>query len=120
MAEERDGQVLPFIVESSGGYGRYALNMLADVRRCAGEHASMVSPKELVKWFLDAVAIAIQRGNALAVRRGVGMTQRDGDWHRVVSREHRTAATSATRTVSLGELIIRSRVPIVRSVLTLQ
>jgi hypothetical protein len=116
IAEERDGQVLPFIIESSGGYGRYALNVLADVRRCASEHASMVSPKELVNWFLDAVAIGVQRGNALAVRRSVEMTQRDEYRHRVVSREHRTAATTATRTASLGELMVRSGVSIVRAV----
>jgi hypothetical protein len=106
LAEERGGVILPFIVESSGGYGQHALNLLADIRRCAGENAAMASPKEVVNRFLDTVAIGIQRGNALAVRRSVEATQRD-EWRlRVVSRNHnRVATATATRSLSLGNLV---------------
>ena len=71
----------------------------------SGEHAAIASPKEIVNNFLDAVAIGIQRGNALAVRRSVEMTERDEYRHRVVSRNHRVAATTTvTRSTSLGVL----------------
>ena len=115
LAEERDGVILPFIVESSGGYGQHALNLLADIRQCAGEHAAIASPKDVVNRFLDAVAIGIQRGNALAVRRSVEMTQREEWRRRVVSRNHRCAATTATRSMSLGSLVWSGVTSVARS-----
>jgi len=119
LAEERGGVILPFIVESSGGYGQHALNLLADIRRCAGEDAAIASPKEVVNRFLDSVAIGIQRGNALAVRRSVEATQRDEWRRRIVSRNHNRAAATATRSVSLGNLV-RSGIASVARTLSLQ
>jgi hypothetical protein len=114
LAEERDGVILPFIVESSGGYGQHALNLLADLQRCACEHAAIASAKDVVNRFLDAVAIGIQRGNALAVRRSVEMTHREEYRTRIVSREHRRMTTS-----SLG-VLVRSGVASVARSLSLQ
>jgi hypothetical protein len=121
LAMRRNGVVLPMIAESSGGFGQHALNLLADLRRCASENAAIASPQVIVNNFLDAVAIGIQRGNALAVRRSVEMTQRDEYRRRVVSRNHRTAVTTVTRSTSLGiPNYLRSGIATVRRSLSLQ
>ena len=73
-----------------------------DLRRCADEHATIASPKEIVSGFLHAVATAMQRDNA---RRSVEMTQRDEYRRKVVSRHHKTmAATTATKSSLIDKL----------------
>ena len=33
LAEERDGVIMPFILENGGGYSRHALNLLDDIQQ---------------------------------------------------------------------------------------
>ena len=94
----------PAIYESSGGYGRHALNLLADIQRLAGEQASMMAPFDLVHRFQDAVAIGIQRGNALAVRRCVEMTEKES-WRRRVVSVQQQARSQSVAAASLGSAI---------------
>jgi hypothetical protein len=68
LAMENDARFIPFIVECNGGYGEHALYVLDDLKVFAHEEALAFAPSEVVRDMMDAVAIAIQRGNAMAIR----------------------------------------------------
>ena len=67
MAMNLDAGFIPTIYESNGGYGEQARNLLGDIKVFAHEDALAFAPSEIVRDMMDAVAIAIQRGNAKAI-----------------------------------------------------
>ena len=52
LVEERDGVILPFIVESGGGYDHDAINLLTDIIHLPGEQGAMTAPKTIVQQFV--------------------------------------------------------------------
>lgn len=58
---------VPFVVETFGGVGKQACAFIKQVLRLAGDLAYVWAPKELVYGLPQAVAVAVQRGNAKAV-----------------------------------------------------
>jgi hypothetical protein len=67
LAMENDARIIPFIIESNGGYGERAGYVLDDIKVFAHEEALAFAPSEVVRDMMDAVAIAVQRGNAKAI-----------------------------------------------------
>ena len=58
---------VPFAVETFGGIGKEACAFVKQVLKLAGDLAYVWAPRELVFGLPQAIAIAIQRGNAKAV-----------------------------------------------------
>jgi len=67
LAMENDARIIPFIIESNGGYGEQAGYVLDDIKVFAHEEALAFAQSEVVRDMMDAVAIAVQRGNAKAI-----------------------------------------------------
>ncbi len=86
---ENDARIIPFIIESNGGYGEQAGYVLNDIKVFAHEEALAFAPSEVVHDMLDAVAIAVQKGNAMAIRSA---------WERMmhISYEQRAVSTAQT------------------------
>ena len=57
----------PFAIETFGGIGKEACAFIKQVLKLAGDLAYVWAPKELVYGLPQAVAVAVQRGNAKAV-----------------------------------------------------
>ena len=68
MAMENDARIIPFIIESNGGYGQHAGYVLEDIKAFAQNEALAFAPSEVVRDLMDSVAIAVQIGNAKAIR----------------------------------------------------
>ena len=58
---------VPFVIETFGGVGKQASAFIKQVLKLAGDLAYVWAPKELVYGLPQAVAVAVQRGNAKAV-----------------------------------------------------
>ena len=58
---------VPFVLETFGGIGKQACGFIKEVLKLAGDLAYVWAPKELVYGLPQAIAIALQRGNAKAV-----------------------------------------------------
>jgi hypothetical protein len=69
LAEDNDAAIVPFIVETGGGYTEQAKHVIDDIIAHAQEHAVAFTPESIREELLDSIAIAIQRGNAMAMRR---------------------------------------------------
>jgi hypothetical protein len=65
---------VPFIVATNGGYGNQARNVVEDIAGMAHCHALAFAPSEIVRDMLDGVSVAIQKGNAMAIRASLGKT----------------------------------------------
>ena len=68
LAMDNDAAIMPFILESNGGYGEHAKYVASDIASFASTQSTAFAPSEIVNDMLDAVAVAVQRGNALAIR----------------------------------------------------
>jgi len=69
LAMDNDAVIIPFIVETGGGYTDQAKHVIDDIVAHAQEHALAYSPASIRNEAMDTVAIQIQRGNANAMRR---------------------------------------------------
>ena len=67
LAYENDARIIPFIIETNGGYGEQACYVVDDIKVFAHEEALAYAPSDVVRDMMDAVAIAVQRGNAKAI-----------------------------------------------------
>jgi hypothetical protein len=72
IASRHDAQLIPFVVETCGGLAPDAITLLDLISNAASEHLSLWSPGDTAKHLLDSVAIAIQKGNAMAMLGRVG------------------------------------------------
>ena len=90
LAMENDARIIPFIIESNGGYGEQAGHVLNDIKVFAHEEALAFAPSEVVHDMLDAVAIAVQKGNAMAIRSA---------WERMMHIRYEQQAVSTAQTL---------------------
>jgi hypothetical protein len=74
IAMQNDAVVMPFIVETNGGLGEQARYVIQDIAGMANCHALAFAPSEIVRDMLDGVSVAIQKGNAMAVRGSLSNT----------------------------------------------
>ena len=74
LVMENDARFLPFIIESNGGYGEHAEYVLDDMKVMAHEEALAFAPSQIVRDVRDAVAIAVQKGNAMTCIASYEMT----------------------------------------------
>jgi hypothetical protein len=66
-AARHEAKLLIFSVETCGGMAPDAMTMLDEISRAGQEHLSLWSHQQIVQHMLCSVAIAIQKGNAMAV-----------------------------------------------------
>jgi hypothetical protein len=67
IASRHDAELIPFVVETCGGLGQDAIALLDVISGAASEHLSLWSQEDAAKELLSSVAIAVQKGNAMAV-----------------------------------------------------
>ena len=71
---ENDAVIMPFIVEANGGLGEQARYIIQDIAGMANCQALAFAPSEIVRDMLDGVSVAIQKGNAMAIRGSLSNT----------------------------------------------
>jgi hypothetical protein len=69
LAANNDAVIIPFIVETGGGYTDEARYVVDDIVAHAYNHAMAFTAESIRDELKDTIAIAIQRGNAMAMRR---------------------------------------------------
>jgi hypothetical protein len=69
LAESNDAVIIAFVVETGGGYSDSAKHVIDDIVAHALNHAAAYSAKSIRDELKDTIAIAIQKGNAMAMRR---------------------------------------------------
>ena len=89
-----------------GGFRETANYVTADVAALANQDALAFVPSEIVKDMLDGIAVAVQKGNALAIRRSLEVSMSE-KWRRgspSLSAAHwsQISVTSSVETVVLG------------------
>jgi hypothetical protein len=67
IATRHHAELLPFVVETCGGLASDVVTLLDVISGAAAEHLSLWSRQDAAKHLLDAVSIAIQKGNAMTV-----------------------------------------------------
>jgi hypothetical protein len=67
IATRHHAELLPFVVETCAGLASDAVTLLDVISGAAAEHLSLWSQQDAAKHLLDAVSIAIQKGNAMTV-----------------------------------------------------
>ena len=70
MAEAQNARFLPFSVESTGGMGKDAEELIEQISLACRDHLVLPSHHHIAHHIRASVAIAVQRGNALAVYGG--------------------------------------------------
>jgi hypothetical protein len=66
-ASQQDARLLPFSVESCGGMAPDAITLLHVISEAGQEHLGLWPRDQIVRQLLGSVAIAVQKGNAMAV-----------------------------------------------------
>jgi hypothetical protein len=74
VAADHGAQLLPFAVETSGSLAPDAMALLDTISRAGREHLALWPHYEIQRQMAGAVAVAIQRGNAMLVLGGYSMT----------------------------------------------
>jgi len=74
---ENDAAIKPFIVETTGAYGHDASEFIDDIVYLAQTSAVAYAPADIRNDLMDSIAIAVQVGNALAIRRSREMSLLD-------------------------------------------
>jgi hypothetical protein len=65
-----EARLLPFAVESFGGLAPDAVTLLKELSRAGEEHLGLWPRDVIVRQLLGSVAVAVQKGNAMAVLSG--------------------------------------------------
>ncbi len=68
MAIDNDAIFIPFILETTGGYGEVAVNTVRDVVTHAQMAETILMAKDIHDEMMDRIAIVMQQGNAAATR----------------------------------------------------
>ena len=71
IAEELQAVHLPFAVETMGGMGDSAQQLLREVHHCANTHCTWRDADAIGSHLLDCVAVAVQRCTGMALRASV-------------------------------------------------
>jgi hypothetical protein len=101
LAMDNDARIMPFILESNGGYGESARFVLSDISNMVHNQSLAFAPSEVVRDMMDAVAVAVQNGNALTIRQSFELTILDN-----IKRKRTMSAAQARRVgqTTLAEL----------------
>jgi hypothetical protein len=70
LSARRHLEMLPFVVETTGGMGPSAVKLIVAMAEASEEHLAMWSREQVVRQLLGAVAMAVQRGGAMAYLSG--------------------------------------------------
>lgn len=82
MARTQQARFLPFSVETTGGMGKDAEELIDQISLACRDHLILPSHHHIANNIRASVAIAVQRGNALAVYAGYSRAvMRAGQWH---------------------------------------
>jgi hypothetical protein len=79
MALYQGAQFIPFAMETYGGMEQSCMQLMKEIGTFAVDHESAWSRKEIIDNCLQAIAIAVQRGNAAAAITGA-LTYRTGGY----------------------------------------
>jgi len=63
-------ELLPFVVETCGGMGPAAVKLLKAIADAAEERLALWSRKDVIRYVVGLVAVAVQRGGAMAYLEG--------------------------------------------------
>ena len=63
-------ELIPFVVETCGGVGPAAVKLLKALAAAGEEHLAMWPRKDIIRHVVGSVAIAVQRGSAMAYLEG--------------------------------------------------
>ena len=63
-------EFIPFVIETLGGITKKGEKVLDNIILACSEYQSLWSPAELRKELLGAIAVAVQRGNGMAITAG--------------------------------------------------
>ena len=74
MSIQLQAKIVPFAIESFGGFSQSAQNFISTLAHFASNHSTLFHKKELIRDFISSISIAVQRGNALAVINGWRIT----------------------------------------------
>ena len=69
-AAHHEARLLPFAVETFGGLAPDAVTLLKELSRAGEEHLGLWPRDVIVRQLLGSVAVAVQKGNAMAVLSG--------------------------------------------------
>jgi hypothetical protein len=69
-AAHKEARLLPFAVETCGGLAPDAVTLLKELSRAGEEHLGLWPRDVIVRQLLGSVAVAVQKGNAMAVLSG--------------------------------------------------
>ena len=78
LAKANEGDIVPFAIESYGGYSEAACRLIEEIAVFASTHESAWSKAEIIADLKAAVAISVQRGNAHAAVAGYRACSRAG------------------------------------------
>ena len=66
LASQRQYVMLPFVVETCGGFAPAAVKLVQAMAEAAEVHLALWSRNDILRELVGSVAIAVQRGNAMA------------------------------------------------------
>ena len=69
FAHEHGAKFFPFIIESLGAFGRETAGVLKVLSKAVFNNKSIDAPREFLVHCNRVLSVAVQRGNALVVRR---------------------------------------------------
>jgi hypothetical protein len=70
MKTRHQMELIPFVVETCGGMGPAAVKLLKAMAAAGEEHLAMWPKKDIIRHVVEPVAIAVQRGTAMAYLEG--------------------------------------------------
>jgi hypothetical protein len=70
MADRLDARFLPFSLETTGGMSKHSQELVEQIVLASRDHLIMPTSFRLARSILAAVAVAVQRGNALCIQAG--------------------------------------------------
>ena len=67
---QQGARFLPFAIETTGGLGRDARALVEQISLACRDHLTLLTHTTIARGLRAAIAIAVQRGNALAMQAG--------------------------------------------------
>jgi len=90
-AKKHDAEMLPFVVETTGGMAPDAIRLLEIMGETGQEHLAMWSKHDVIRHLVGSVAIAVQRGMAMTYLAGYewALAQLSGRVKKIEQRKER-------------------------------
>jgi hypothetical protein len=70
IAKHNQANFIPFVVETSGAFTEESEQLINHIISTCAEHQQLWEPREVRREFLGSIAIAVQKGNAMAMFEG--------------------------------------------------